>query len=122
MTPPRRALLAAAACPSLLARRPFPAPPAKLRIGLLLPYSGTYAALGHNITDAMKLAASEHGGKLGGREGEWVAVDDESDPAKAPANVNKLIAGEKVDILTGPVHSGGALPMMQIGRPANALT
>ena len=69
----------------------------------MLPYSGTYAALGNNITDAMKLAANEHGGKLGGREIDWVAVDDESDPAKAPANVNKLIAGEKVDILTGPV-------------------
>src|SRR5512140_1767891 len=100
----RRALLAAggaAAAASLLPRRVFAASKAKLRIGLLLPYSGTYAALGNNITDAMKLAAKELGGKLGGREVEFVAVDDESDPAKAPANVNKLIAGEKVDILTG---------------------
>src|SRR5262244_4018463 len=95
---------------------------AKVKVGLLLPYSGTYAALGHNITDAMKLAATERGGKLGGREVEWVAVDDESDPAKAPANVNKLIAGEKVDILTGPVHSGVAMAMMQIVRQENLLT
>src|SRR3989440_10148643 len=118
----RREILGAAACPSLLPRRLFSATPARLRIGLLLPYSGTYAALGHNITDAMKLAASERGGKLGGREVEWVAVDDESDPAKAPANVNKLIAGEKVDILTGPVHSGVAMAMMQIVRQENVLT
>src|SRR5258707_3336455 len=121
----RRALLAAgsaAAASTLLPRRAFPAGKAKLRIGLLLPYSGTYAALGNNITDAMKLAASEHGGKLGGREIEWKAVDDESDPAKAPANVNKLIAGEKVDILTGPVHSGVAMAMMQIVRQENVLT
>jgi len=122
MTLSRRALLGAAACSSLLPRRLFSATPARLRVGLLLPYSGTYAALGHNITDAMKLAASEHGGKLGGREVEWVAVDDESDPAKAPANVNKLIAGEKVDILTGPVHSGVAMAMMQIVRQENVLT
>jgi branched-chain amino acid transport system substrate-binding protein len=122
MTLSRRALLGAAACSSLLPRRLFAAGPAKLRIGLLLPYSGTYAALGHNITDAMKLAATEHGGKLGGREVEWVAVDDESDPAKAPANVNKLIAGEKVDILTGPVHSGVAMAMMQIVRQEEVLT
>ena len=118
----RRALLGAAASSTLLSRRLFAAGPAKLRIGLLLPYSGTYAALGHNITDAMKLAAGEHGGKLGGREVEWVAVDDESDPAKAPANVNKLIAGEKVDILTGPVHSGVAMAMMQIVRQESVLT
>jgi branched-chain amino acid transport system substrate-binding protein len=122
MTLSRRAFLGAAACSSLLPRRLFAASSAKLRIGLLLPYSGTYAALGHNITDAMKLAATEHGGKLGGREVEWVAVDDESDPAKAPANVNKLIAGEKVDILTGPVHSGVAMAMMQIVRQENVLT
>src|SRR5689334_4847164 len=121
----RRALLAAggaAAAASLLPRRAFAASKAKLRIGLLLPYSGTYAALGNNITDGMKLAASEHGGKLAGREIEWVAVDDESDPAKAPANVNKLVVGEKVDILTGPVHSGVAMAMMQIVRQENTLT
>jgi len=122
MTLSRRAFLGAAASSSLLPRRLFAATGAKLRIGLLLPYSGTYAALGHNITDAMKLAATEHGGKLGGREVEWVAVDDESDPAKAPANVNKLIAGEKVDILTGPVHSGVAMAMMQIVRQEPILT
>src|SRR6267378_8613585 len=122
MTFSRRALLGAAACSTLLSRRLRAATGARLKIGLLLPYSGTYAALGHNITDGMKLAASEHGGKLGGREVEWAAVDDESDPAKAPANVNKLIAGEKVDILTGPVHSGVAMAMMQIVRQENVLT
>src|SRR6266481_831540 len=121
----RRALLAAtgaAAASSLLPRRASPASKAKIRIGLLLPYSGTYAALGNSITDAMKLAAREHDNKLGGREIEWVAVDDESDPAKAPANVNKLVVGEKVDILTGPVHSGVAMAMMQIVRQEKTLT
>jgi len=122
MTFSRRAFLGAAASSTLLPRRLSAAGGAKLKIGLLLPYSGTYAALGHNITDGMKLAASGHGGKLGGREIEWKAVDDESDPAKAPANVNKLIAGEKVDILTGPVHSGVAMAMMQIVRQENVLT
>ena len=121
----RRAVLAAAsaaAASALLPRRSFAASKAKLKIGLLLPYSGTYASLGNNITDAMKLAATERNNRLGGREIEWVAVDDESDPAKAPANVNKLIAGEKVDILTGPVHSGVAMAMMQIVRQEKTLT
>src|SRR5881275_1895324 len=118
----RREILGAAACSALLPRRLFSATAAKLRIGLLLPYSGTYASLGNNITDAMKLAASERNNRLGGREIEWVAVDDESDPAKAPANVNKLISGEKVDILTGPVHSGVAMAMMQIVRQEKTLT
>ncbi len=89
---------------------------AKVRVGLLLPYSGTYAALGHNITDAMKLAFAAAGNKLGGREIELVQVDSEADPAKAPANTNKLIVGEKVDFITGPVHSGVAMAMVKIAR------
>jgi branched-chain amino acid transport system substrate-binding protein len=121
----RRALLtagSAAAAAALLSRRGFAASKAKIKVGLLLPYSGTYAALGNNITDAMKLAAKEHGDKLGGREIEWVAVDDESDPAKAPANVNKLISGSNVDVLTGPVHSGVAMAMLQIVQQEKVLT
>ena len=121
----RRAVLAAAsaaAASAVLPRRSFAASKAKIKIGLLLPYSGTYASLGNNITDGMKLAASERKSRLGGREIEWVAVDDESDPAKAPANVNKLVVGEKVDILTGPVHSGVAMAMMQIVRQEKTLT
>ena len=117
----RRTFLGATAA-SFAAGRVFAASKAKIRIGLLLPYSGTYAALGNNITDAMKLVAGKLGNKLGGREIEWVAVDDESDPAKAPANVNKLNSGEKVDILTGPVHSGVAMAMMQIVRQEKTLT
>ena len=93
----RRSLLALAAG-SLVAGRARAASKTKLKIGLLLPFSGTYAALGHNIADAMKLAARERDGKLAGREIEWVQVDDESDPAKAPANVNKLVVGDKVFI------------------------
>src|SRR5207248_5998756 len=115
----RRAVLAAAsaaAASAVLPRRSVAASKAKIKVGLLLPYSGTYASLGNNITDAMKLAAKERNGRLGGREIEWVAVDDESDPAKAPANVNKLVIGEKVDVLTGPVHSGVAMAMMQSVR------
>ena len=71
---------AASAAAALLPRRTFAASKAKLRIGLLLPYSGTYAALGNNITDAMKVAAQEHGGKLGGNgphrcNGRWRRLD-----------------------------------------------
>ena len=56
---------------------------AKIKLGLMLPYTGTYAALGKNIDDAMRMAIAEAGGKLGGREIEYATVDDESDPAKA---------------------------------------
>lgn len=95
---------------------------AKVKIGLLLPYTGTYAALGHNITDAMKLGFAEAGNKLGGREFEIVQVDSEADPAKAAANTNKLIVGAKVDFLSGPVHSGVAMAMAKIAREEGTIT
>ena len=40
----------------------------KIRVGLMLPYTGTYAQLGVAITNGFKLAAAERGGKLSGRE------------------------------------------------------
>jgi len=122
----RRSLLASAgatAASSLLLRRaPAATAKAKLKIGVLLPFSGTYAALGTSIIEAMKLAARDHGDKLGGREVEWVQVDDESDPAKAAANTRRLLSAEKVDILTGPVHSGVCLEMLKVVGPAKTLT
>src|SRR6202158_3915845 len=49
----------------------------KIKIGLMLPYTGTFAALGTNITNGFKLAIAENGGKLAGREIEYFTVDDE---------------------------------------------
>ena len=37
----------------------------KIKVGLMLPYTGTYAALGNAITNGFKLAIEENGGKLG---------------------------------------------------------
>ena len=40
---------------------------APLKVGLMLPYSGTFAKLGENITHAVEMVIAEKGGKLGGR-------------------------------------------------------
>jgi len=94
---------------------------AKVKLGLMLPYTGTYAALGKNIDDAMRLAIAEGGGKLGGRDVEYAVVDDESEPAKATENATKLVARDKVDILIGTVHSGVAAAMVKVANDNNAL-
>jgi branched-chain amino acid transport system substrate-binding protein len=87
---------------------------APVKIGILLPYSGTYAMLGNSITDALKLRINEAGDKLGGRAVEYVAIDSEMSVPKAPTNTNKLVDKEKVDFLVGPVHSGIAQAMAKI--------
>jgi len=94
---------------------------AKLKVGLMLPYTGTYAALGNAITNGFKLAVAENGGKVAGRDIEYFTVDDESDPAKAPENANKLVKRDQVDVMVGTVHSGVALAMAKVARDNNAL-
>lgn len=89
---------------------------AKVRIGTLLPYSGTYTRLGQAITNAMELAFTQAGGKLGGRDIELIKVDSEAKPPKAAELTNKLINQEKVDFVVGPVHSGVAMAMAKIAR------
>ena len=94
---------------------------AKLRVGLMLPYSGTYTALGNAIENGFRLYVAEQGGKLGGREIEYFKVDDESDPAKAVDNVNKLIKRDNVDVLVGTVHSGVAMAMAKVAKETGTL-
>lgn len=92
----------------------------KLKVGMMLPFSGTFAALGTAIDNGFKLYVQEQGGKLGGREIEYFVVDDESDPAKATDNVNKLLNRDKVDVIVGTVHSGVAIGMAKAVRGSNA--
>ena len=94
---------------------------AKLKVGVMLPFTGTFAALGTAIDNGFKLYVQEQGGKLGGREIEYFVVDDESDPAKATDNVNKLINRDKVDVIVGTVHSGVAMAMAKAARDSNTV-
>ncbi len=109
----RIALIAAAVLTTSLAMAQT-AP--KLKVGLMLPASGTYAALGTAIENGFKLYVAEQGGKLAGREIEFAQVDDESDPAKAIDNVNKLLKRDNVDVLVGTVHSGVAMAMAKVAK------
>ena len=93
----------------------------KLKVGLMLPYTGTYAALGTAIENGFRLYVAEQGGKIGGREIEYIKVDDESDPSKATDNVNKLVKRDHVDVLVGSVHSGVAMAMAKVAKDTNTL-
>ncbi len=114
----RIALLAACAMAASLS---LAQTPAKLKIGLMLPYTGTYAALGIAIENGFRLFVAEKDGKLAGREIEFVKVDDESDPSKATDNVNKLVKRDNVDVLVGSVHSGVAMAMAKVAKDTGTI-
>ena len=93
----------------------------KIKVGLMLPATGTFAALGTAIENGFKLYIEEQGGKLAGREIEYVRVDDESDPSKATDNVNKLVKRDNVDVIVGTVHSGVAMAMAKVAKDSGTL-
>ncbi len=113
-----------AAATGLLVRA-FPTPAiaqaAPLRIGFMLPYTGTYASLAKNIDGAFRQYVEEKGGKLGGRSLEYVMVDDQAEPSKATDNMNKLVDRDKVDVVVGTVHSGVQMAMVKIARESGKL-
>ncbi len=118
---PRLLVAAAVGLAVGLAGTPAAQAQQKLKVGLMLPYTGTFAALGVAIENGFRLAVAENGGRLGGREVEYFKVDDESDPAKATDNANRLIKRDQVDVLVGTVHSGVAMGLAKAAKDNNVL-
>ncbi len=122
----RRTLLTSAAGAATFAAAPRLFTPAiaqgaPLKVGMMLPYSGTYAKLGTFIDSGFKLYVEQKGGKLGGRTIEFVQVDDESKPEAATDNMNRIVSRDKADVVVGTVHSGVAMAMVKVARDTNTL-
>lgn len=87
-----------------------------IKIGLLMSYSGTFAAPSEATTNGLKLALEQYGDQLGGRPVEYVVVDDEANPGKAVQNMQRLVSGANVDVVVGPVHSGVGMAAVKVAR------
>jgi len=92
-----------------------------VRIGLMLPFSGSMAQNGNEVANGFRLALAEQGGKLGGRDVDIITLDDEADPAKAVQNANKLVLRDKVDVLVGAAHSGVQMGVQKVARETGVL-
>ncbi|KQZ46676.1 ABC transporter permease [Rhizobium sp. Root149] len=116
----RRAFLSTAAMgASSLAfglKTPAIAQSVPLKVGVMLPFSGTFAKLGQFIERGFQLYVDEKSGALGGRRIEFVRLDDESKPETATDNINRLVGRDKVDVVLGTVHSGVAMAMVKVAR------
>lgn len=84
-------------------------PPVK--IGLLMPYTGTLSVIGQDTTRGLELALVQSGGRAGGREIQVIKEDTEARPATGLAKTRKLVENDRVDLLVGPVSSAVALAM-----------
>ena len=118
----RSAAVIGAASTGLLLPEIVRAQSAKVRVGFMLPYTGTFAQLGVAIENGFRMAINEQGGKLGGREIEYFKVDDESEPSKGIENATKLVQRDKVDVLVGTVHSGVQMGIQKVARDSGVLS
>ncbi|MCU0931520.1 MAG: ABC transporter substrate-binding protein [Serpentinimonas sp.] len=117
----RSAALVGAASAGLLLPQIVRAQSNKVRVGFMLPYTGTFAQLGVAIENGFRMALDEQGGKLGGREVEFFKVDDESAPPKGIENATRLVERDKVDVLVGTVHSGVQMGIHRVARESGVL-
>jgi branched-chain amino acid transport system substrate-binding protein len=79
-----------------------------VRIGVLLPYSGVYTALGENITRGLELYLEEIGYQAGGRAIEVYKEDAAANPEVGLTKARQLVERDGVHLLAGVVHSGVA--------------
>src|SRR5712691_6937788 len=89
-----------------------------IRVGVVTPLSGTYAAIGKQVRWGAELAAKEinaAGGVLG-RNLELLFEDEEANPPVAVRKAEKLLQQDKVDFLTGTVNSGSTLAVGQVAE------
>lgn len=91
-----------------------------IRLGVILPLSGTSSLAGFEVRNGMTLALDEINGDGGalGRRLEFIFEDDESVPSRGVTAVRKLIERDRVAGLLGPYNSAVALPVAEVARAA----
>ena len=77
----------------------------KIRIGLIYTLSGPASTLGQQSKNGFELAVKDLGGKMGGKDVELVAVDDELKPDVAIQKVRGMLERDNVDFVVGPIFS-----------------
>ncbi|MCV2866869.1 ABC transporter substrate-binding protein [Defluviimonas sp. WL0075] len=98
----KRAILATLGLATTFA---LPAAAEDIKVGLLLPYSGVYAALGNDIDAGFELGLKQFGAETSATF-EIVREDTEVKPPVALGKAKKLILQDNVDVVAGIVSSG----------------
>src|SRR5258708_8709332 len=89
-----------------------------LKIGLILPYKGVWAAPTENTDRGFRVALAEFGNQVAGRRVEVVRADDEMTPNVAVQKFNKLVQRDKVDVIGGGVSCSVAIVLADLADRA----
>lgn len=76
-----------------------------VKIGLLVPQSGVYKALGDDMKNAFELYLEQNDGMLGGREVDLILADEGETAESGKAAADKLVKQDQVVAVSGVVSS-----------------
>jgi branched-chain amino acid transport system substrate-binding protein len=80
-----------------------------VKVGLVVPQSGVYAALGTDMQRGWQLWLDQNGGKFGDFAVETVVADEGETPQTGVPAVQKVLQSDGVDVVVGLVNSATAL-------------
>ena len=83
----------------------------EIKVGVLYPLSGIYAAPGKQGVEGVNLAFEEAGGQIGGHKVVIITEDDEAKPDVALAKAKKLVESDRVQVLMGVIWSPNAMAL-----------
>ncbi len=78
-----------------------PAQSGPVKIGLLVPLTGAFAAIGKDMLNGTELYLDEIGRQVAGRKIELIVEDTEGNTATALTKARKLVDQDKIHVLTG---------------------
>src|SRR5205807_1051320 len=81
-----------------------------IKVGLIVPLTGVFAANGRDMANGLALALARAGGKAAGREIQ-VLAEDEGTPAQALTKARKLVELDRVEMLAGPLRADSGLAL-----------
>jgi branched-chain amino acid transport system substrate-binding protein len=80
-----------------------------VRVGLVVPQSGVYAALGTDLQRGWQLWLDRNGGRFGEYTVETVVADEGESPQTGVPAVQRVLQSDDVDVVVGLVNSATAL-------------
>src|SRR6516164_668049 len=92
-----------------------------VKVGIVIPMTGTSAAVGREISDATKLYVAQHGNTVAGKKIDLIIKDDQSVPDNAKRLAQELIVTDKVHFL-GAGLTPSAMSMAPIATEGKVAT
>ena len=118
----RKAYIAAVAACALIAAGSSGQAQEKLKIGVLATLSGALTSGGEDGVRGAQVALKQRGGKIAGREVEFIIAATDASPDSALRAARKLVEQDKVQLILGPLSGSEGIAMRDYSKTVPNVT